>query len=136
MSNDPKVPSVVSYTPGNAEQWGRDLSSNAIALIHTKLQLDTAAISGELDFILQALDGMKNLHFDDMVANGGLPSYTEKSPEQIVQYYLTKLFHGGLTKLRENRIQAFSQKDLRETPTDIVITYPAVCLGRLHDRVF
>ena len=127
MSSDPKVPSVVSYTPArDEEQWGKDLSSNAIALIHTKLQLDIDSVSGELDFILQALDGMKNLNFNEMTTDGGLPSYTEKSPEQIVQYYLTKLFESGLKNLRINRVQEFSQRSLSDTPTDIVITHPSV----------
>ena len=126
MFNDPKVPSVVSYTPGNEQQWGKDLSSDAIALIHTKLQLDIDSVSGELDFILQALDGMKNLNYNEMIADGGLPSYTEKSPEQIVQYYLTKFFHGGLDNLRANNVEEFSQRTLNDTPTDIVITHPTV----------
>jgi hypothetical protein len=127
MFNERKVPSVISYTPGAEQQWGKDLSSNAIALIHTKLQLDVDSVSGELDFILQALDGMKNLNFGAMIAEGGLPSYTEKSPEQIVQHYLTKLFHGGLANLRRNRVEEFSQRSLSDTPTDIVITHPSVC---------
>ena len=126
MFNDSKVPSVVSYTPGNEQQWGKDLSSNAIALIHTKLQLDVDSVSGELDFILQALDGMKNLNFDAVFADGGFPGYPEKSPEQIVQYYLTKFFHGGLSNLRTNGVEEFSQRSLSDTPTDIVIAHPAV----------
>jgi hypothetical protein len=69
---------------------------------------------------------MKNLNFDEMVADGGLPSYTEKSPEQIVQDYLTKLFRGGLRNLRTNSVEEFSQKSLSDTPTDIVITHPSV----------
>jgi hypothetical protein len=126
MYSTPKVPSVVSYTPGHEQQWGRDLSSNAIALIHTKLQLDIDSVSGELDFILQALDGMKNLRFNAMVADGGLPSYTEKSPEQIVQYYLTKFCDAALRNLRTDDVDEFSERSLNNISTDIVITHPSV----------
>jgi hypothetical protein len=133
MSNAPKVPSVISYTPGVEQQWGKDLSSDAIALLHTKLQLDIDSVSGELDFILQALDGMKNLHFTGMVSDGGLPSYTEKDPEHIVQDYLTKLFAGGLASLRRSKVEEFSQTSLDNNPTDIVITHPSVCTTRCRN---
>jgi hypothetical protein len=58
MGNMMKVPSVISYslkTDKNERQWGSDLSRNAIAMVHTKLQLDVDHTSSELDLILQAL---------------------------------------------------------------------------------
>jgi hypothetical protein len=36
----------------------------------------------ELELILQVLDGMNNLNFDDTIASKGYPEYTWKGPEE------------------------------------------------------
>ena len=66
MSNSERIPSVISYSPASEmqeRQWGSDLSSNAVAIVDTKLELELQDSSGELDLILKALDGMHNLDF-------------------------------------------------------------------------
>jgi len=69
MANHERVPSVISYSPpshAQEQQWGADLSPNAVAMVHTKLALDIGDTSEELDLILDALDGMKNLQFQNV----------------------------------------------------------------------
>ncbi|KAF2188028.1 actin-like ATPase domain-containing protein [Zopfia rhizophila CBS 207.26] len=122
MGNHDKIPSAISYSkPSEAmeQQWGSSLSPGAVAMVHTKLELDVQDVSEELDFILQALDGMKNLHFQHIKASGPLPDYTDESAEKIVTDYLTKVFiylHHVLGDFTRELTDIIS--------TDIVVTVP------------
>lgn len=93
-------------------------------MVHTKLELDLHKTSDELDFILDALDGMHNLHFQYIRASQGLQQYTWKSPEEIVEDYLAKVFDAILKHLVET---AFPEELRSRMPVDIVVTIPAVC---------
>jgi hypothetical protein len=91
-------------------------------MMHTKIQLDVRDTLEELDSILQALDGMKNLHFQYIKNTGGLPQYTWKGPKEIVEDYLTKVFDYLLEAVSD-----FSEELRARIPVDIVVTVPAVC---------
>src|SRR5207237_1259259 len=120
--NHEKVPSAISYsrTPGfdsdsisdstsdddlyddgleahdideeRVEQWGSDLSPEAVTIIHTKLRLNVEDKSEELDFILSTLEAAHRLNFDYIRNSAGITHYCQKSPEQIVTDYLKKVF--------------------------------------------
>jgi hypothetical protein len=124
MRNDPKIPSVISYSTSDEEyqQWGGSLSPDAVAMMHTKLELDLHDTPGELALTLQALDGMYNLQFQYVRASRGLPEYTWKAPEDIVEDYLAKVFDCLL-----ERLQDYSEELRARISVDIVITVPAVC---------
>lgn len=96
MTNDIKIPSVISYSPrtsNNELQFGADLSPEAVAMVHTKMELDVQETRlDELDLIIQVLDGMKNLNFEHIKASKGMPEYTWKTPEEVVTDYLKKVF--------------------------------------------
>lgn len=129
MGNDEKVPSVISYSPASApeiQQWGGSLSPEAVAMVHTKLELDVHDTSRELDLILQALDGMYNLHFQYVRASRGLPEYTWKAPEKIVEDYLTKVFDALLVTVED-----FTEELRALIAVDIVVTVPAVRRHRI-----
>lgn len=130
MGNHQKIPSVYSYSLKSAkreQQWGTDLSPQAIAMVHTKLQLDVDNTSKELDLILEALDGMRDLDFRYISDTSGAPKYTRKGPEEIVQDYLEKVFDRLIDEV-ESRIS----EELRyRIPVDIVATIPAVCSKHL-----
>lgn len=119
------MPSVISYSEATEfaeQQWGARLSPDAIAMVHTKLELDYQDVPGELDLILESLDGMQNLNFELIKASGGEPSYTYKSAEQIVTDYLRKVFEYLLQSV------IVMMEPLRNTmSTDIVVTIPTVC---------
>ena len=91
-------------------------------MVHTKLELDVRDTSEELDLVLEALDGMYNLHFQYVSAAGGLPQYTWKGPEEIVEDYLTKILD---CLLREESL--FSEELRLRIPVSIVVTIPEVC---------
>jgi hypothetical protein len=126
MDNHEKVPSVISYstkTDKNEQQWGSDLSKHAIAMVHTKLQLDVDKTSNELDLILQQLEGMHNLNFKYVQDTEGESRYTTKGPEKIVEDYLKLVF-----EFLMRTVEKFTKEFLRSTPVDIVATVPAVSL--------
>jgi hypothetical protein len=128
MSNQGKVPSVISYSHPSAameQQWGSDFSPDAILMLHTKLELGLQDVMGELDMTLQVLEGMKDLSFSDMMAankNNSRPAYSHKAPEEIVTDYLTKVF-----KRLDEALEEFTDAFRRHTTTDLVVTVPAVC---------
>ena len=125
MSNHDKIPSVISYSLCSSrqeQQWGTDLSPRAIAMVHTKLQLDVNEPSGELDLILQALDGMRNLDIQYIISSGGAVDYPREGPEEIVEDYLMRIFTCVL-----NAIARFTEAWRMTIPVDIVVTIPAVC---------
>jgi len=124
MGNHKKVPSVISFsrpTRAKEQQWGSDLSKDAVAMIHTKLQLDLQDVAGELDLIVHALKGMKDLNFGQLKLMGPLPAYTPKSAEDIVKAYLTKVF-----EYLSEAIEGFSKELTAQIPVDIVVTVPTV----------
>ena len=130
MDNHDKVPSVISYTPkvGSEQNWGSSLGSNAIAMIHTKLELDVQAVSDELDFILKTLQGMKNLNFEDGVvqADESGKLYPDKSSEDVVTDYMEKVFEYVMQEefLKKREVRSVVLKNV--SSTDIVITIPTV----------
>ncbi|KAF2127870.1 hypothetical protein P153DRAFT_432314 [Dothidotthia symphoricarpi CBS 119687] len=125
MDNHDKVPSVISYSrPSQAteQQWGSNLSADAVSMVHTKLELGLQDVLGELDMTLQVLDGMMDLNFDAMMMSRGnqdLPPYSHKSPEAIVTDYLTKVF-----EWLEQEVEKFGSVLRKHTATDIVVTVP------------
>lgn len=134
MLNQDKVPSVISYSPQSEameQQWGSNLSPNAVSMVHTKLELGLQDVLGELDMTVQVLDGMKNLSFANMMAANGdydRPAYSHKNPEEVVTDYLSKVF------LRlEEVVEGFTDAFRRHVATDVVVTVPTV--GRRHSRL-
>lgn len=138
MGNAPKIPSVYSYSPKpdtGEEQWGSSLSADAVAMILTKLELDTQEKkSDELEFIIRALDGMENLHFEHIKKVGSLPDYTWKEPEEIVTDYLSKIYEHVMAQVTKGtrmdagnpQLRSVQQAMTSKIPIDIVITVPVV----------
>jgi hypothetical protein len=133
MGNSQKIPSVISYslkTRNLERQWGSNLSPEAIAMVHTKLQLDVDDTSTELDLILQELEGMHNLSFQYIEEAEGRPKFTRKGPEEIVEDYLCKVFDYLLEM--HDRFAVFAEELRNTIPVDIVVTIPAVRLFALN----
>ncbi|KAI9783652.1 MAG: hypothetical protein M1839_003500 [Geoglossum umbratile] len=126
MGNHDAIPSVISYSHQGSlgqQQWGWDLSPEAIPMKNTKLELDIGDASEELDFVLKSLDGMCNLDFQHIERARGLPEYPWKGPEEIVGDYLTKV----LDCLLQLEGSCFEEKLLAMLSVDIVVTIPEVC---------
>lgn len=127
MTNDTKIPSVITYskpTEAHEQQFGANLSPDAVAMVNTKLELDVQDTRlDELNMILQVLDGMKDLSFEHIKASKGYPEYTWKKPEDIVTDYLTKAFksfEAATDYIAEIR---------RTAPVDIIVTVPVVSVS-------
>jgi hypothetical protein len=103
------------------KQWGLDLSRNAIAMTHTKLQLDVNNTSEELELVLQELEGMQNLDFDYIKNSEAGSRYTTKGPEQIIEDYLEKVLGCCLN--------AVDWMMLSRMPVTIVATVPVVAFS-------
>jgi len=125
MDNEEKVPSVQSYSKRSKElqeaNWGSDLAPGAVAMKHMKLRLDAQSVSDEIDFLLQLLDGTRDLNFENIKDAKGMPDYTDKPPEDIVTDYLTNVFRHLL-----QTVEQWSTEVREKIPTDIVVTIPVV----------
>lgn len=125
MSNEVKVPSVISYSPSThkrEQQFGASLSPDAVAMVNTKLELELQDTRlDELDLIIQLLAGTKNLNFEQVKLAQNNPGYTWKGPEDIVTDYLTKVFE------HFEKATAYVAEIKSNVPVDIIITVPVVC---------
>lgn len=126
MSNDVKIPSVISYSPSShkgEQQVGASLSPDAVAMVNTKLELEAQDTRlDELDLIIRTLEGTKNLNFEHVKHAQGYPGYTWKSPDDIVTDYLTKVFE------HFERATAYLTEVKDNIPVNIIVTTPVVCL--------
>jgi hypothetical protein len=119
-----KVPSEISYSSTSERnyQWGFDIGNDSHKMIWTKMELDQQGRKLELQLILDALIGMRNLDLDDIRREHGLPSYPAKEPVDIVADYLSKVREIVLGEL----VHIFTRAGLSEMVTDLVVTVPAV----------
>ncbi|KAF8851719.1 hypothetical protein BDZ45DRAFT_730704 [Acephala macrosclerotiorum] len=134
MRNQDKVPSVISYSgkvEKSEQQWGSDLSKGAIAMVHTKLQLDVDDTSTELDQILESLEGMQDLNFQYIKKTEGTPRYTRRGPEEIVADYLERVF-----EYLVGAVSHFTEEWRTQAPVDIVATIPAEWGYRAKNSTF
>jgi molecular chaperone DnaK (HSP70) len=127
MNNEQKIPSVYSYSPptaANEQQFGYDLSPSAVAMVNTKLELDTQDTKlAELESLIHALEGMKNLSYANVRRSDGNPGFSWKSSEEIVTDYLTKVFE-AFSHYLERVFPKFSGTMKENYPVDLVITVP------------
>jgi molecular chaperone DnaK (HSP70) len=130
MANARKIPTVVSYSPPSSKkerQFGSHLSDDAVVMVNTKLELDVQSTRlAELESLLHALQGMSNLNFRNVQHCNGRPSYTGKTPETIITYYLTKVYE-AFSRYLEVTYGAEATRSMRsDMVTTLVITVPAV----------
>lgn len=140
MANHDKVPSVISVgtllashfertllitihmiqyaSPGPDQefQWGSNISDEATTMVHTKLELDLYEVTDELDFMIQALDGMGNLNFRN-IEQSDFPEYSHRSPQEVVTDYLKQVF-----RFLEHDIDLFKSGVRENFGADIVVT--------------
>ncbi|KIW07496.1 uncharacterized protein PV09_01461 [Verruconis gallopava] len=131
MNNDNKIPSVNSYSEPSLNksrkerQFGRDLSPNAVAMVNSKLELDVQDTKlAELESLVHALEGMKNLSYANVKRCRGHPGFSWKSSEQIVTDYLAKVFK-AFSEYLDRAYPGMGNALREEVPTELVITVPA-----------
>lgn len=124
MGNHEKIPSIYSYSPApnREEQWGLDISEDAVTMVNTKMELHVQDDKiDELELVLQVLNGTCNLDFDNIKSQRGTPKYPVKSPDEVVTDFLTKVFHHV-----SNDLDHFGSHLRSLMPVDLVITVPVV----------
>jgi hypothetical protein len=135
MTNEPKIPSVISYSPNTSageQQWGLSLSPDAVTMMNTKLELDVQDDKlDELELIIQLLEGTCNLDFSHVKKSRGYPEYTWKEPEEIVTDYLTNIF-----KYLDRAIEYIGPQLRQSMAIDIVITTPVKWSYRAKNSTF
>ena len=126
MSNQQKVRSVISYASA-AQEWGSDISEEAITMVNTKLELEPRDTRfDELDLTLHVLRGTGFLGFEHIRKSGPNPAFTARTPVQIVTDYLTKVWECARAAIK------IDQLAVTKKPVDIVITVPVVSSDVVH----
>lgn len=130
----PKVPSEIAYAPSAAynAQWGYDIGAGVFKLCRTKLELEQQDRLEELDLILKALDGMKNLDIDHIVKSKGLPAYPTKTPTDIITDYLSMVREHIITEDLIPALGAVFERD----PIDLVLTCPTIWSESAKNETF
>ena len=124
MSNNHKVPSVYSYALANKgeENWGTDISENAVTMVNTKLELEIRDKRlDELELTLQLLERTGSLSFGHVRRSGACPEYTWKTPIEIVTDYMTNVCECVVRSL------GLGNPVNTKNTIDIVVTVPVVC---------
>lgn len=119
---EPKVPSVISYSPsrGHYSNWGDSVDPQALKMSWTKLQLDEQSRSQELEWILDALQNMK-ISMESLGQKKRMPPYPANSPVDVVSDYLMKIREVVVKFLRGKYGAVFDN-----LPKELVVTIPAV----------
>jgi hypothetical protein len=117
-----KVPSEISYsaTEEHNQNWGFNIDPKALKMKWTKLQLDQQSREQELEWILEALRGMKT-GMEKIDDEHGMPSYPAKNPGDIVADYLRHVRERVVTLLKKIYGAVFN-----DLPKEIVVSVPAV----------
>jgi hypothetical protein len=118
-----KVPSEISYSSSkeHSQNWGFDIDKNAVKMTWIKLQLDQQKREQELEWILEALKGMKSGMETVKAGQGGIPDYPSRNPVDIVADFLKKVREKVVEELRATYGAIFN-----DLPKEIVVTIPAV----------
>lgn len=130
-----KVPSVISYSESEAgmKQWGSDIDINegSWASHWTKLDLPKQTPLQELSTLRRSLESLMDLQRlgSDNHDEYETPEHLTRSPEEIVQDFLTFIARHYYLKVKEK-----SQFVLTSLPIDMVLTHPAVSTSMRNPR--
>ncbi len=116
--NDPKVPSVFTYSDGHGgKRWGFGISNLPNALKLTKLKLQTHSKLETLETLKDYLEEMRDQQI------GSRPAlHLLKTPTETVMDYLVEVANCVRRDIEGQRIPIL----LERTPIDLVITHPGV----------
>jgi hypothetical protein len=129
MSNQHKVPSVYSYSrpKHREEQWGSDISEDAITMVNVKLDLQPQDSKlDELESALAILRGTDDLSFQNLKKIGLNPAYPTKTPTEIIADYLTKICECARKTIEPEDLT------VTKTPLDLIVTVPVVSRTAHH----
>ena len=114
--NGDKVSSDCAYPPGGFE-WGYEVSEKHEKMMWNKMRLAKQPCKQELEWILSALNGMKDLKNDP----DDPPTYPKQKPDKVVADYLTCIREHLVAQMELSR-----KNILDHFPTELIFTVPAV----------
>lgn len=125
VRNQVKVPSQIAYSSSHEHnsQWGYDISPEALRLIWTKLELEKQNRVDELNHLLRALDGMKDLDLNEIAKTRGLPEYPAKEPVEIISDYLSLVCEHVV---KRDMPYSVGEALFESSKIDLVVTCPTV----------
>lgn len=121
-----KVPSTYTYSSTPGPRWGHKISSKALVIRWTKLELEPPSLEKALENLKQTVSEAKQLSFQTgpNVRHRQVPHHLYHSSEDIVTAYLTEIIAVTRRDIQANKDSgSFTFSD---TPIDLVITHPAV----------
>jgi hypothetical protein len=123
-STEPKMPSVITYSPNEGSQWGTGIGQGAYVLRWTKLQLEPPSRLEALKRLKHTLEEARLLAFDanmrpDTVP---IPHHLVCTTEHIVTDYLTHVAEAVYKDLVEKK----DARTVDEFVIDLMITHPSV----------
>ncbi|KAI3320302.1 hypothetical protein HD806DRAFT_507127 [Xylariaceae sp. AK1471] len=130
--NEPKVPSVITYSNNTGEQWGYGIGDNAYVIEWTKLQLERPSRFDALQVLLETLQSAEQLDFSERNAARELPRHLGKTPADVMTDYLTCVAEVVRQDIRRSK----DEEVLKKFPIDLVITHPAIWDARARNATF
>ncbi|KAI8635597.1 hypothetical protein F5Y19DRAFT_408383 [Xylariaceae sp. FL1651] len=130
--NEPKVPSVFTYSANSGEQWGYGIGDNAYVIEWTKMQLERPSRLEALDALWQTLQEAEQLDFGQRTTAGRIPRHLTKTPSNVMTDYLTRVAAVVYQDIRNKK----DEEVLKKFPIDLVITHPAIWDARARNATF
>ncbi|KAI1737444.1 hypothetical protein F4680DRAFT_214502 [Xylaria scruposa] len=128
-----KVPSELTYTGNQGEQWGYGIGEDAYVISWTKMNLETPSKLQAIETLQQSLESAKQLVFDSRRASQNrVPHHLTRTPIDILTDYLTKVAAVVCRDIKDKR----DEEVLKKFPIDLVITHPAIWDARARNATF
>jgi hypothetical protein len=120
--NEPKVPSIITYSSNRGEQWGYGIGDNASVIEWTKLQLERPSRLEALQGLLKVLQESEQLNIGEWTLETQIPRHLIKTPVNVMADYLAWVAESVHKDIKNNK----DEEVLKKFPIDLVITHPAV----------
>ncbi|KAI8949553.1 hypothetical protein F4801DRAFT_401024 [Xylaria longipes] len=115
-----KVPSELTYTRNQGEQWRYGIGEDAYAISWTKMNLEKPSRLQAIETLRQTLESAEQLAFDPRSGSPNqVPHHLIKTPANILTDYLAKVAAVVRRDIKDKR------DVLKKFPIDLVITHPA-----------
>ncbi|KAI0450091.1 hypothetical protein F5B21DRAFT_517692 [Xylaria acuta] len=128
-----KVPSKLTYTRNQGEQWGYGIGEDAYIIKWTKMNLERPSRLQAIKTLRQTLESAEQLAFDPRGAlQAQVPHHLTKTPADILTDYLAKVAAVVRQDIKDKR----DEEVIKRLPIDLVITHPAIWDARARNSTF
>ncbi|KAI1349090.1 hypothetical protein F5Y01DRAFT_327762 [Xylaria sp. FL0043] len=129
----PKVPSLITYTEHRGAGWGYGIGYDAHVLSWTKMKLETPSRREAIENLCQMLEPAEDHAFNPRDASRNHSHrHLTKTPEEVLTDYLAKVAAVVRQDIRNKKDEVV----LTKFPIDLVITHPAIWDARARNTTF